>query len=185
MEDFIQLLGKIVVVGVIKGDFIRGEHPVEVAPHFAAEELFGMNVFREGAKSGDDGGGDGDVGVVFVGEVVGVDGVRLCGFDDLAEFGNEGGIGGVFDGGTGVVELPLGGVFADFSSLGLFFGSGGFHLVVGEVCEGAGAGAAAAVAAGDAAEPMVGGLVALGDAVEGHELEVIGVGADAEVGDAG
>ena len=55
---------------------------------------------------------------------------------------------------------------------------------VGEFRVGAAARAAGAVGAGDAAEPVVVAGEAVEDAVEGHELEIVLMGADAEVGDA-
>ena len=177
--------GEIVYGADVEEDFVGVGHPVESAPDFAAEDLSGSDSRVELAEGFDGRGSDGEVGGVLVGGVVGVDDFGLSDLEDGEEFVGEGRVGRVFDDAAGVAELVLGGVLAGGGRGVLFLVADFLHLLVGEVGEGADTGAAGAVGAGDAAEPEVGVVIAGDDAVVGHELEVVVVGADAEVGDAG
>lgn len=148
--------------------------PVEGAPDFAAEDFcreFVGGEFSEGAEGVAE---DRDVGVVFVGGVVEVEGLEFWGGgEDGLEVGGDVGVARVFGGGAGVGELDLGGVFSEVGGLSLFVAAG---------CRDGGV-----VGAGgddDAGEVFFGVLVALGDAVVGHDFDVVGVGGDAEVGGA-
>lgn len=84
-----------------------------------------------------------------------------------------------------MVEEVLGVVLAEVGGVDLFLVANLDHLFVGMVGEGSGAGGAGAIGAGDSGEPATRVLVAGGDAVVGHEFEVVGMSADGEVGGAG
>jgi hypothetical protein len=75
-------------------------------------------------------------------------------------------------------------VLADLGRIALLFGTDGFHLIVCLIRIGAGASTTAAVRASDPAKPSTILLVAGGDAVKGHEFEVVLMRADPKVGGA-
>lgn len=185
LEDLVELGGEFGMGGDVEGDFASIRDPVEVAPDFAAEEGCGLLVFGKSAEGGDGSGKDGEVSGVFVGGVVSVDGLGsgLCeeGDELVSELALAG---GAFEVRGGVGELELGGVLTEIGGLNLFAVAEFFDVGIGVVGEGAGARGAASVGAGDTGEPVTRFLVAGDDAVIGHELEVVLMSANAEVGGA-
>ena len=127
---------------------------------------------------------NGHVRVVFVREVVRVNDFRMrCGenrFEVIAKLRAVGALGGS----ARIVELDHDPVASDSGGLALLLAASFHHLRVAELRVGAGASAARAVGARDAAKPFDIAVVAGRDAVEGHELEVVLVRADAQVRDA-
>ena len=167
----------------VEHDLVVVLHPVQVAPDLAAEHALRALVLRQQADGLQHRDHHADVRVVLVGGVVGVDDLGL---DDLQQRGEliaQRRVGRVLDHLAGVAELQHRLVVARVRGLVLLVDAHRRHLLVGVVGVRADAGAAAAVGAGDAAEALVLLQVALGDAVVGHDLEVVLVGADAEVGD--
>ena len=111
-----------------------------------------------------------------------VDDFRAGGFEDAEEIVPDGRLTGVADGGAGVAQLGHEGVLANHGGRVLLPDTLGGDLVIGPILELAGPGAAAAVGDGHTAEPAVGAVIAGEDAMEGHELEVVLVRPDTEVG---
>ena len=170
----------------VEGDFVGVGNPVEIAPDFATEKGGGLLFFRERTERGDGGGEDGKVGGVFVGGIVSVDGVGRSLLEEGGELVAEVALtGGAFEVAGGMTELVLGGIVSEVGGLVLLAMAQVFHGGIAVIGEGAGAGRAAAVGAGDAGEPVTRFLVATDDAVIGHKLEVVLMGTNGEVSSAG
>ena len=148
--------------------------------------MYGLRALRagQGADGLDDGDEDREVCAVFVGRVVGVHEARLRGGEDGREVGYEARIGAVLHHAARVVELEHGGVAPERGGRALLLAAHGHHLRIGEIREFPLPRAARAIRAGHAAEPLRGALVTRGDAVKGHEFQVILMRANAEVRDA-
>ena len=173
------------VAAGIEGDFVGIDHPVEVAPDFAAEDAV-RAVFRGKSAQGFQAAKEhGHVGVVFVGGVVEVNHPGAAAVEDGGEIGLHAGVAGRFDVGTGVGELELDGVAAELGGFALLFAADGLHLFVVELQKRAGARGAGAIGHDDASEGFAGVVEAVGDAGMRHNLDVVLVGRDAEVGDTG
>ena len=184
-EEAIDLSGEGVVPADIVSYFFLIEHPIEAAPDFATVDGFGAERLWEGSNRLNDWDDYGDMGGMFVGGIMGVDDVGGGGDEDLGEVFLEAEIGGVAGDGAGVAELEHGGVVAEASGGTLFGAAFGDHFGIGEGSIGTGAGAAGAVGAGDATEPLGGAIEAGDDAVKGHEFEIVLMGADSEMGNSG
>ena len=184
-KETIDLGGEGVVSADVVSDFLLIEHPIEAAPDFATVDGFGAERMWEGSNRLNDWDDYGDMGGMFVGGIMGVDDVGGGGDEDLGEVFLEAEIGGIAGDGAGVAELEHGGVVAEASGGTLFGAAFGDHFGIGEGSIGTGAGAAGAVGAGDATEPLGGAIEAGDDAVKGHEFEIVLMGADSEMGDSG
>ncbi|MDZ7733616.1 MAG: hypothetical protein U5R31_11450 [Acidimicrobiia bacterium] len=121
------------------------------------------------------------VGEVPVGEVVGVEGARAARVDQRDEVVDPVALAGISQRSAGVVELDHRAVGADVGRLLLLAPSERGHLVVGHTGERPRARASGAVAAHDAREPTIHRPLALGDGCDGHDLEIVLVGADAQI----
>lgn len=184
-EDVIECLGKFGIGGDVEGDLVFIRNPIKVAPDFAAEELFGMLFLGQGTKRREGGSEDPEVAGVLVGRAVGVDRGRAGELDDVGELCGQGDVYWIFDPGGGMTELILSAILASVSSVDLFLVANFPHLLITVFCEGAGAGGPSAVGAGHPCKPLLGAVVAGGNSVESHELEIVLVSADAEVSGAG
>jgi len=158
------------------------DEPVEVSPDFAAvgfTRSLRLGQLADGLQATE---GAADVGVMLVREVVQIDDLGSAGFEDMTKVVAHRLLVGVAHGLAGMAELSHEGVSADHRGGLLFADAFGRDLVVGPVFEATGPRRAAAVGDGHPAEPLVIPVIAGEDAMEGHELEVVLVGADAEVG---
>jgi len=124
------------------------------------------------------------VRVVFIGGIMRVHDARPGCAQDRDQVIPQCSAARVFYGSAGVVEMDHGAVMADLRGAVLFIGADRAHFSIGAFFVGAGACAACAIRTGDAAKPFRDAVVAGDDAVEGHELEIILMRADAEMGDA-
>ena len=186
IERGVELFGELRVGAGVEGDFLFVVEPIEVAPDFAGVEFAGACVGREAAAGFEGSLANGEVGGVFVGGVMGVANFGLALKEAVFELGDAGlAVLGIFDGGAGVVEAFDEAVLREVGGADLFLLSAGDKLGVAIIGVGAGAGTTRAVGADDAAKPGKVLLVACADSVVGHELEVVGVGADGEVGATG
>jgi len=122
---------------------------------------------------------------VLVGQVVRVDhlGVRRAQQGD--QIVHRIAVGPILDGAAGVVQEHVRGVLADEGGLLLLADAHQAHLLVGVVGVQARARRASPVGDGDAGQPAVVALVALQDAIHGHDLDVVLVGGDGQVRGAG
>ncbi len=155
VEDAIKSAGQVFMGTDIKADFRVVRHPVEVAPDFAAIEFLRTIRLWQCANRLNHVHDDGNVGVMFVGRVMGVNDLRRHPRENLDEIVAERSIGGILHHFTGVIELDHRTVTTDNSGGVLFPASDGHHLVVGEVRVRSGARASAAVGAGDTAETQL------------------------------
>ena len=116
---------------------------------------------------------------------MGIDNLRAGGGEDGRDVLLEGKVSRAFHSGAGVIELEHRAVAADHRCGVLLFAADRFHLHIAEVRIHANARASGAVGAGHAAEPSVIAGEAFENSMKGHELEIVLMRADAEVGDAG
>jgi hypothetical protein len=162
--------------------------PVEVAPHFATDDFPRPFSVVEPSACGDDRQGDGDVRVVGVGEVVGVEDFGGRGAKHRDEVLNECGFGDVLYRSARMVEKHERSVLAELGCP-LLFGTPPRGELVGArrrydtVRDRTrwGRGPTGTVCRDDAREPRRVALVAGEDPVDRHDLEIVGMGADAEV----
>ena len=139
---------------------------------------------RQAAQRGEGAQAHRDVGLVLVGEVMQVDDLGLGRLEDRQQIVDHRLALRVLHGGAGVAQLDHAGVAADIGRGALLLAADALHLLVGVLAVDARARAARAVGHDDAAEPVVRQAEALGDAMVGHDLDVVLVGADAQVGGA-
>ena len=186
IETGVELVGEFREGAGIEGDFFVVVEPVEVAPEFTGVEFAWAGVGREAAARLEGGAANCEVGGMFVGGVVGVADFGLGFEEPVFELRDAGLAGfGIFDGLAGMVEAFDEAVLPEVGGADLFLVTGLDHLGVGIIRVGAGAGTAGAVGAEDATEPGEVLLVAGTDAVVCHELEVVRVSADREMGTTG
>ena len=141
---------------------------------------------REAAAGFEGGMANGDMSRVFVGGVVGVANFGLCFEESVFELGDADlAGGGIFDGVAGMVEAFDEAVLPEVGGADLFLLTAGDEIRVAVFRVGARAGTAGSVGTNDTAKPGEVLLVAGADAVVGHELEVVRVRADGEVGTTG
>ena len=183
-KDGVQLFGESLVAAHIHADFLAVAHPVQIPPDLATDESGGAFRGRQAAEGFEERGKDAEVRGVLVGGVVGVDDVGPGGAEDLKKVVAQGGVGRIRGEGTGVVELDHGAIAADPGRFDLLVGPplGQFPGVEARQCPVAET--ALAVGAGDPAEPLVGFSETFNDSVERHELEIVVVRPDAQMGDA-
>ena len=184
VEDTVERGRQVVAGAHIVNDLFGITHPVEIAPDFAAVDDLGTLFRRQGAHRLDGGHGHADVGVVFVGGIVGVNHARAGGAQHFEQVVAQRGAVRVLNRGARVVELDHRSELANGRSEVLFLAANCLHLVIGKLRVGTGARTAGAIGAGHPGEPLAVILITGENAVEGHELEVVLVGADAEMGDA-
>ena len=122
---------------------------------------------------------------VFVRQIMGVDHLRSGCFQDGEEVLYRRRVGGILHGAARVIELNHGGILPDHRGLLLFTAAHGAHLIVGVVLVEARAGTPRPVGAGYPPEPLVVLPVTGLDSVKGHELKIILVGSDPQVGNPG
>ena len=180
-EDLVQGPGEFGALRDGHRGLLGVDQPIEVAPDFAAVDLLGSVGLGQEADGLDAAKRAADVGVMLIRQIVQVDHFGPGGFQDVKELAADGGLAGVADRGARVAQLGHEGVLSDHGGGVLFADAFGGDLVVGPVLELAGAAAAASVGDGHPAEPPVGAVIAGEDSMEGHELEVILMGADAEM----
>ncbi len=186
VKDTVEGGGEVGVVADREHGLVGVAQPVEAAPDFAAEEFFRAQRLRQRADSAQRGEKNPDVSGVLVGGVVGIDNLGLRGGEEgLQVFAHTGAGSGGLDARAGVGELRDEAVLADDGGGALLLHADGFHLLVTEVGVRACAGAPGPVGAGHRAEPPVRALKARQDAVQGHELQVVLMGTDSQVGGAG
>ena len=125
------------------------------------------------------------MGLVLVGQVVGVDVDRLAGVEDLDQLADQRVVPIASDRRAGMAELDDGAVAADVGRLALLAPPQRDHLVVGAGRVRPRPRAPGTVCAGHAGEPAGRIVLAGTDGGQRHELEVVLVGDDAEVGGAG
>ena len=156
--------------------------PVQVAPDFAAVDLLGLHLVAHGAQRGD--GAHGHGRRAYRACRPGCAGRRtrasrprrICARSAITT-----GLLRVLDLGAGEAELDLAGVLADVGRFALLEEAHLLHLLVGVIAVDAGARAAGAVGHHHAGEPPVLSAEAFGDAVVGHDLDIVLVRGDAQM----
>jgi hypothetical protein len=97
-----------------------GGNPIEIAPYFAAVDLFGLSgggKFLERFQTGEE---NADMSLVAIGRVVEVEDLGASSFEDFDEICHDGGPIGLADGSAGVAELKNGGVVSEVGGVMLF-----------------------------------------------------------------
>ena len=126
-----------------------------------------------------------DVGVVLVGGIVQIDHLRLAARKDLPQVGRHLGVVRPFHCGARMGQLDLDAVVAQPGGPPLLAAPDGLHLGIAHPRIASGARAAAAVGRDNAGKPAVVPSAAQGNAMKRHDLDVILVGADAQMRGAG
>jgi hypothetical protein len=162
-------------------DLVGIEQPIEGAPDLTAEELLGALRTRQAADGGNGTKGSGDVGVMLVGEVMGVDLTRMRSLKQERKVLDRLLGGGILEDAARIVEHYLRGVLADLRGLALLFEPNQAHLLIGVGLVEAVAGRAAAVSSDHTGEPLVLLLEAVEDGAARHDLDVVLVGSHAQV----
>ena len=144
--------------------------------------FFGLHPVAHRAQRRDGAQRDRHVGIVLVGRVVQVDVLGLRRPRRIASRSSTTAVSfGFFTSRAGEGELDLAGVLAHVGGLALLEHAHLLHLLVGVIAVDTGARAAGAVGHHHAGEPLVLAAEALGDAVVGHDLDIVLVRGDAEM----
>ena len=181
-EDFVQGLGEFRTLRDGHRGLLGVHQPVEVTPDFTAVDFLRTVGLGQTAERFQAAEGAPDMRVMLVGEVMEIDDLRSAGFEEAEEVIADDRLAGVTYRFARMAELSHEAVLADHCGGVLLADTFRGDLVVGPILELAGAGASAPVGDGHSAEPAILLVVAGEDAMEGHELQVVLVGADAEVG---
>jgi hypothetical protein len=120
--------------------------------------------------------------VVLIGRVVKIEDPRLGDLQDGLKVFDGIFIPGDLDGGTGIHELDLAGVFAEGSRFALLTSPNFPHIFIGISAINARPGAAGPVGEDHACEPAVRPAKAFRNPMVGQDLEIILVGADGKMG---
>ena len=175
---------QILVRGQVESHLVRVHHPIQVAPHLAAVQLLRALGRGQAADGGDDSQRDRHVGVVLVGQVVGVDelGVGCAQDRQMSSTGCR--LPRVFDDLAGIIQQHLGGILADDGGFLLLFEAHHAHFFVGVIFIEVVPRRAAPIGHDHAGEPQIFLLEALQDRRGSHDLDIVLVGADRHVGGA-
>jgi hypothetical protein len=148
---------------------------------FTAVKALGSRIAWQLPQGADDSQGCGNVRIVLVGEVVGVNHLWLGRRDDSLQVFHDGNVSRILDCAAGVIKEDVRGVIADESGFLLFLAPDSLHFLVRVISVETLARAAAAVSGRHSGETLVRPAEALEDAVIGHNLDVVLMGRHAEV----
>ena len=121
---------------------------------------------------------------MLIGQVVKVHDLWAAGLEDTAKLVADGGLLCIADGSAVKAKLGNKGILPDDGRGLLFANTFGCDLLVTPLLKLSGAGTTPPIGDGHASEPAVVLVVAGEDAMKGHELQVVLMGADAKVGGA-
>lgn len=168
-----------------KADHLLGRDPVEIAPNLAAEDFaraIGRRELAEGLEAGEE---NGHMGFVAVSGVVEVEDLGFCRPENLKQVGGQSASARTADFGTGMSELENGGIPTQASRLFLLIPAGFDEVMRGKFFRGTRAGGSGAIGSDDAGKAEIFLPADGADAGKGHDLQVVRVGADAEMGGGG
>ena len=125
------------------------------------------------------------MGGMSIGRIVQVENLGAGGFEDFYQIGHDGGSVVLKESGTGVRQLNDGSVVAELGRFALLFFSNFDELSIGGFGEWAGAWSTRAIGDDHPGKAIFGVLKAGGDAREGEDFQVVGMGTDSQVGAGG
>jgi len=164
-----------------EADHLLGRDPVEITPNLAAEDFaraIGRRELAEGLEAGEE---NGDVGFMTISGVVEIENLGFCRPENLKQVGGQSASARTADFGAGMSKLENGGVPTQASRLFLLIPAGFDEVMRGKFFRGTRAGGSSAIRRDYPREAKFFLISAGTDTGEGHDFQVIRVGANAEM----